>query len=86
MPILRKQTRTILEELTQAMPKQDHGLLLESRGSHLIASVFNLLESVKNSHGDEAVLELERRLISSIRSRDSAKFLRGIRRINHENQ
>jgi len=66
------------------MPKQDHGLLLESRGSHMIANVFNLLESVRANYGDEAVLELERRLISSIRSRDSAKFLRGIRRINNE--
>ena len=40
---------------------------------------------IKENYDDETAGELERRLLNSIRSGDSSKFVRGIRKLKDEN-
>jgi hypothetical protein len=82
---MKKQTRSILEELTEVLPERDTPALVESRGNHIISSAINLLESIRNHYGDQAADELERRIINSIKAKNIAKFARAARRLSNEN-
>jgi len=81
---LLKKTRSILDELDNHLIAKDKSLLIESRASHVIQGAINLVNTIRESYGDEEAAELERRLLNSIRSQDPAKFTRGIRRIKNE--
>ena len=78
---MRKQTRSILQELNSFSNKKDVELIVESRALHVINSAINILEMVKENFPEEVALDLERRLINSIRGGDPDKFRRGIRKI-----
>ena len=78
---MRKQTRSILQELNSFSNKKDVELIVESRALHVINSAINILEMVKENFPEETALDLERRLINSIRGGDPDKFRRGIRKI-----
>ena len=81
-----KDTRSILDELTRALPPRDHGSVLESRCSHLMANLFNVLESIESHYGEEIADEVERRLLNSIKNRDAAKFLRSVKKLGTEHK
>jgi hypothetical protein len=55
--------------------------VIESRASNVIQSAINLLKLIKENYDPEAAGELERRLLNSIRSGDTNKFMRGIRKL-----
>lgn len=76
-----KRTKSILDELDGHLGRKDKALLIESRAGHVIQGAINLINTIRESYGDEEAAELERRLINSIRSQDPLKFTRGIRRI-----
>ena len=78
---MRKQTRSILQELNSYANKKDVELIVESRALHVINSAINILDMVKENFSEEVALDLERRLINSIRASDPDKFRRGIRKI-----
>lgn len=78
---MRKQTRSILQELNSYSTKKDVELIVESRALHVINSAINILDMVKENFPEEVALDLERRLINSIRASDPDKFRRGIRKI-----
>ena len=78
---MRKSTRSILQELSDIGIKRDTDLIIESRGSNLIDSAVNLLKLIRENYDVETAAELERRFINSIRSADSSKFKRGIKKI-----
>ena len=78
---MRKQTRSILQELNSFSNKKDVELIVESRALHVINGAINILEMVKENFPEEVALDLERRLINSIRGGDPDKFRRGIRKI-----
>jgi hypothetical protein len=81
---LRKQTRSILDEISGIVPNRDRNLVIESRANHIISSAINLIQMIKESYDPELADELERRLINSIRGRDASKFARGLRKIRDE--
>jgi hypothetical protein len=81
---LLNKTRSILEELDGHLTRKDKQHLIESRACHVIQGAINLINTIRESYGEDEAAELERRLINSIRSQDSAKFTRGIRRITNE--
>jgi hypothetical protein len=81
---LRKQTRSILDEISGIVPNRDRNLVIESRANHIISSAINLIQMIKESYDPELADELERRLINSIRGRDASKFARGLRKIRNE--
>jgi hypothetical protein len=78
---MRKTTRSILQELNDLGLNRDTDLVIESRGSNIIASAINLIEMIKSSYDVETAAELERRFINSIKSGDNTKFKRGIQRV-----
>lgn len=83
---MRKSTRSILQELSDLGVKRDTDLIIESRGSNIIESAVNLLTLIRENYDIETASELERRFVNAIRSGDSAKFKRGIKKIQEGKQ
>ena len=83
---MRKSTRSILQELSDIGISRDTNLVIESRGSNLIESAINLLELIRENYDLETAAELERRFINSIKTGDTNKFKRSIKRIQENQQ
>lgn len=79
--ILKRATRSLLEELNAISEKKHGEAVIESRATHVIDSAINLLKLIKETYTPEDAYELERRLINSIKGGDSNKFIRSIRRL-----
>ena len=79
---MRKQSRSILDELSHMAIGKDGGHVLESRANHIINSAINLINQIRETYDAPEAEELERRLLNSIRAQEPAKFVRGLRRIN----
>jgi hypothetical protein len=77
---MKKQTRSILEEIGNMVPVQDRASVVESRANHVINSAINVLGMIHEHFEPDVAAELERRLINSIKGKDSKKFQRGIRK------
>lgn len=78
---MKKSTRSILQELSDIGISRDINLIIESRGSNIIQSAINLIELIKENYDVETAAELERRFLNSIKTNDSNKFKRSIKRI-----
>lgn len=78
---MQKRTRSILDELDGLLAHKDKDNLVESRASHVIQGAINLINYIKENYDSDTALELERRLLNSIRTQDVSKFNRGIRKI-----
>jgi hypothetical protein len=78
---VKRQTRSLLEELNEISIKKDAEAVIESRATHVIDSAINLLQSIRENFDPETAYELERRFINSIKGGDPAKFTRGIRKL-----
>lgn len=70
-----------MQELNSYAAKKDVELIVESRALHIINGAINILEMVRENFPEEVALDLERRLLNSIRGGDPDKFRRGIRKI-----
>jgi len=79
---LQKKTRGILEDLDLFLSTRDQNQVLESRATNIIQGAINIINSIRVSYDEETALELERRLINSIRMQDPAKFTRKLRSLN----
>ena len=79
--ILKRATRSLLEELNSISEKKNSEAVVESRATHVINSAINLLSTIKENFPPDQAYELERRLINSIKTADPAKFTRGIRKL-----
>ena len=82
---MQKRTRSLLAELDSIATQRDKQHFVESRATNLIQSAINLMSFIKENYDTETAGELERRLFNSIKSGDSSKFVRGIRKIKDEN-
>lgn len=78
---MKRQTRSLLEELNDIAVKKDTETVIESRAVHVINSAINLIGLIKENFEPDAAYELERRLLNSIKGSDPAKFTRGIRKL-----
>ena len=84
---MQKRTRSILDELNAiSASRRDRSALVESRATHVIEGAINLINHIRETYDPETAGELERRLLNSIRSQDTSKFMRGIRKVKNENQ
>ena len=79
---MRKQTRSILDELSSLTINKNSGFVLESRANHIINSAINLINQIRETYDTPEAEELERRLLNSIRMQEPQKFVRGLRKIN----
>ena len=82
---MQKKVRSILEELDTLAIRRDKEDLLESRATNIIRGAINLITLIHESYDKDVALELERRLINSIRGQDPAKFARGLKNIKRNN-
>ena len=73
-----KKSRSILEELNSISVDRNKHHVLENRVEHLVSSVSNIKEILYSLYEEDVALDLERRLIKSIKSGDPKKFSRGI--------
>lgn len=78
---MKRQTRSLLEELNDISVKRDTEVVIESRATHVINSAINLINNIRENFDAETAYELERRLINSIKANDPNKFIRGIRKL-----
>jgi hypothetical protein len=78
---MKKSTRSILQELSEFGVNRNKDLVIESRGTNLIESAVNLLSLIRENYDIETAAELERRFVNAIRTGDTAKFKRGIKKI-----
>jgi hypothetical protein len=77
---MQKKTRSILEELDTLYIERDRRLLIENRASNIIESAIRLLEQIESEYPPEAAENLTRKLLNAIRTKDSGKFSRSVRR------
>lgn len=76
---MRRQTRSILQELNDLSAKPKAENVVDSRAVHVIESAINVLKMIKENFDAETASDLEKRFINSIRSGDPQKFARGIK-------
>ena len=79
--ILKRATKSLLEELNSISEKKNGEAIIEARATHVIDSAINLLSLIKENFPPDQAYELERRLINSIKGGDSSKFVRSIRKL-----
>ena len=79
---MQKKTRSILEELDAMYVERDRRLLIETRAASLIATAVRLLEEIDREFPADQAENLQRKLLNAIRTRDSGKFARSVRRTN----
>lgn len=75
------ETKSILEELTAVAINQHKDHYIESTGNNIIHSAINFINKLHSTYGPETALDLEKRMINSIKSGDPAKFERGIKKV-----
>ena len=78
---MKKQTRSILQELNNLAITSDKDRLIESTANNIINSSINLINLINSEYDATTASELERRFLNSIRSGDPKKFKRGISKI-----
>jgi len=81
---MEKRTKTLLEELEAIGNNRDLGHVIESRAHNVITSAINLIELINRHYSAEKAEVLERKLLGAIKSKDTHRFSRTLRK-NHEN-
>jgi hypothetical protein len=79
--IMRKRTRSILEELSNLHPVDRGDDFIQTTGTNIIESAVNLIEKLYESYPADAAVDLERRFLNSIRAGSSKKFKVGVEKI-----
>lgn len=78
---MSQEVRSILDELNKLSLEKDKENVVESRAVNVISSAINLIEYIQENYDGDTALELERRLVNSIRGRDTKKFSRAIHKL-----
>lgn len=78
---MKKRTKSILEEINSIAPKRDITTLVESRGNNAISAIVNLMETIESNYDEETAQDLIKRVMLSIKNKDTDRFLRGIRKL-----
>lgn len=79
--IVKKRTKSLLEEINSIAPRNDKSQILESRGGNALNAIINLLEMIETSYDEETAADLTKRVMLSIKNRDTDRFLRGIKKL-----
>mgnify|MGYP001223788657 CR=1 FL=1 len=82
---MQKQTKSILEELSNISFKKDKENVVESRASHILESAIRLMHYIRENFDQDTAFKLEKKFNSAIKNLDASKFSKGVARIK-ENQ
>lgn len=78
---MRRQTRSLLEEITNIVPQRDKEHFVENKAINIIASTRYLIEYINDNFPREQSEDLIKRLFNSLKTGDEGKFRRGIKQI-----
>ena len=78
---MRKQTRALLEEITNIVPQRDRESFVENKAINVIAGTRYLVEYINENFNKEDSEDLIKRLFNSLKTGDDSKFRRGIKQI-----
>jgi hypothetical protein len=81
---MKKKTKSILEEINAMSPKRDKRQIIESNAQQVIVTAINLINLINETYDEETALDLNKRLLNSIRTQDQKKFTRGIAKANED--
>lgn len=79
---MHKKTRSLLEELESIGNNRDMSYIIENRAHNIITSAINLLELINKHYNKDTAELLEKKLLSSIKSKDQNRFSKSLRRNN----
>ena len=77
---MQKKTRSLLEELDSMYIERDRRLIIENRAANVITNAIRLLEQIEKEFDAEQAENLTRKLLNAIRTKDSNKFSRLVRK------
>lgn len=77
---MERKTRSLLEELEALGNNRDTKHIIESRAHNIITSAINLVELINKHYDSDKAAILEKKLLSAIKSKDSDRFTKSIRK------
>jgi len=77
---MKRNTRSLLEELEDISKNRDTKHIIESRANNVISSAIHLLEVIERNFTPEQAAVLEKKLLVAIKNRDQNKFVNGLKR------
>lgn len=78
-----KKTKSILSELFEGTESQTDIKVLEARADHVFSSMFNLIDMIEKADWDEEDKEdLMKRMLLSIKNKDTSRFKKAISRMD----
>jgi hypothetical protein len=83
---MQKETRSILDELSNISFKKDKENVVESRASHILESAIRLLNYIKENFDQETAFKLEKKFHSALKNMDASKFSKGVARIKENKE
>ena len=83
---MNKTTRSILTELTGYIPNESKEIIIGNRANHIIESAVNLIELINKHYPPEQAEELQKKLFSSIKNKDSKRFERSIKKFKDQKE
>lgn len=83
---MKRQTRSLLEELQLLSRNRDTKHIIETRANNVIASAVHLLEVIERNYTPEQAAILEKKLLIAIKNRDQGKFSRSLKRSDDLNE
>ena len=83
---MKKNTRSILDEISRVVTSTDINSIVETRANHVITSAINITKMIYESYDEAVADDLVKRFINSIKTQDFRKFERGIKKLNESNE
>ena len=83
---MQKQTKSILEELTNVSYNKDKENVVESRASHILESAIRLMQYIKDNFEPDTAYKLEKKFHSAIKNTDASRFSKGVARIKENKE
>lgn len=71
----------IFDELSAYVPKTNTDMFIEGQVVQIVANAANLVDLIDSTYPKELADELKRRLITAIKTKDSSKFCRRVRKL-----
>jgi D-Tyr-tRNAtyr deacylase len=81
---MQKKTRSLLEELDSLYVERDRKLLIENRATTVIESAIRLIQQIEEEDTAEQAENLTRKLLNAIRTKDTGKFSRSVKRTHSD--
>lgn len=81
---MQKRTRSLLEELESVGSNRDINHVIENRANNVITSAINLIELINRHYSPDKADLLEKKLLSSIKSKEPSRFAKSMRKKNED--